>query len=507
MSMEGSAGFWVRVWKEKANDRSWDGLKEAMVIRFETVNERSTIFKRNGAVDEFVQDPNILEDRTKKVADEQLLVESGAGPNGIGRPNDMNGSEASLRPNGLDNRNRTVRNLPYPKFLKRWSLRVKLLAEDEEDDIGDGEEQETKPMEFLVWSVEGLTPPKTMKWTGLIGESRVVVLIDSGASHNFISRKVVEELELPVVVTPSHTVSLGDGHKMVTSGRWEKIQIRLGDATVEEELYVFELAGVDVILGIAWLAKVGKLMINWGEMSMEYMLKGKKVTIKEDPALSHQLEEPKALLKLVEVESWVLVWDWGKVEQEECDEWRGDLTAKQKVELWSVLQTHYLGFRERESLPPLPNIKHVYRKKFKTWKLGLIERKRSMARRYLETGGGRPKNNPTEENYIAHESSNIHEVDTHWTSWLVPMWWLLILLFFVISMDLNNCLKNNFGPQCGCVAKFLGGFSFEPMQENWFSFEAMQENSLLSLTEMGALGWDSAGNGHQGWRLDTCMLY
>ncbi|XP_022640707.1 RHOMBOID-like protein 2 isoform X1 [Vigna radiata var. radiata] len=144
-------------------------------------------------------------------------------------------------------------------------------------------------------------------------------------------------------------------------------------------------------------------------------------------------------------------------------------------------------------------------KKFKTWKLGLIEKKRSMARRYLETGGGRPKNNSTEENYIAHESSNIHEVDTHWTSWLVPMWWLLILLFFVISMDLNNCVKNNFGPQCGCVAKFLGRFSFEPMQENWFSFEAMQENSLLSLTEMGALGWESAGNGHQGWRLDTCM--
>ncbi|XP_014503100.1 RHOMBOID-like protein 2 [Vigna radiata var. radiata] len=118
-----------------------------------------------------------------------------------------------------------------------------------------------------------------------------------------------------------------------------------------------------------------------------------------------------------------------------------------------------------------------------------------MARRYLETGGGRPKNNLTEENYIAHESSNIYEADTHWTSWLVPMWWLLILLFFVISVDLNNCLKNNFGPQCGCVAKFLRGFSFEPMQEN----------SLLSLTEMGALGWDSARNRHQGWRLDTCI--
>ncbi|WVY94523.1 hypothetical protein V8G54_033611 [Vigna mungo] len=86
-----------------------------------------------------------------------------------------------------------------------------------------------------------------------------------------------------------------------------------------------------------------------------------------------------------------------------------------------------------------------------------------MAKRDLETGGGRTKNNKTEENYTAHESSNLYEADTHWTSWLVPM-------FMVANI----------------------------------------ENSLLglsssTLTEMGALWWDNAGNEHQGWRLDTCI--
>ncbi|WVZ01520.1 hypothetical protein V8G54_027589 [Vigna mungo] len=29
--------------------------------------------------------------------------------------------------------------------------------------------------------------------------------------------------------------------------------------------------------------------------------------------------------------------------------------------------------------------------------------------------------------------------------------------------------------------------------------------SSSTLTEMGVLWWDNAGNGHQGWRLDTCI--
>ncbi|WVZ13063.1 hypothetical protein V8G54_017593 [Vigna mungo] len=48
----------------------------------------------------------------------------------------------------------------------------------------------------------------------------------------------------------------------------------------------------------------------------------------------------------------------------------------EKVELWLVLQIHYLGCRERENLPPPCDIKHVYRKKFETlvWDPGLVEK-------------------------------------------------------------------------------------------------------------------------------------
>lgn len=89
-----------------------------------------------------------------------------------------------------------------------------------------------------------------------------------------------------------------------------------------------------------------------------------------------------------------------------------------------------------------------------------------MARRDLEGGGVGTKNNRTEENYSVPESSHVYEAETHWTSWLVPMFVVANIAVFVVTMYINNCPKNNQGLQGGCVAKFLGRFSFQPMQEN-----------------------------------------
>lgn len=76
--MEGSAGYWFKFWKEKARDRSWEGLKEAMVIRFKGRNrggifERMAAIKQMGTVEEYVQAFKVLVGQTKAFSDDQLL--------------------------------------------------------------------------------------------------------------------------------------------------------------------------------------------------------------------------------------------------------------------------------------------------------------------------------------------------------------------------------------------------------------------------------------------------
>ena len=54
----------------------------------------------------------------------------------------------------------------------------------------------------------------TMKIEGKLMNMDVEVLVDSGASHNFISPKVTTALGLKVTPIAARNIKLGDGHKV-----------------------------------------------------------------------------------------------------------------------------------------------------------------------------------------------------------------------------------------------------------------------------------------------------
>ena len=107
----------------------------------------------------------------------------------------------------------------------------------------------------------------------------MLVLIDSGASHNFISTKLVQRLKLTVEGKPAYSVKLGDGFRRSTHGYCENIVIKVENHTVTEKFYVFELGGVDVILGVAWLATLGDMEVNWKALTMSFPYGGQKIQI------------------------------------------------------------------------------------------------------------------------------------------------------------------------------------------------------------------------------------
>ena len=65
--------------------------------------------------------------------------------------------------------------------------------------------------EVSLNSVLGLTSPKTFKMKGSVLGHDVVVMVDPGATHNFISLSTVEKIGIPVVSTKEFGVTLGTG--------------------------------------------------------------------------------------------------------------------------------------------------------------------------------------------------------------------------------------------------------------------------------------------------------
>ncbi|XP_052203044.1 uncharacterized protein LOC127808510 [Diospyros lotus] len=104
-----------------------------------------------------------------------------------------------------------------------------------------GVEAEDLP-EVSLHALVGSTGPHTMRVTEMLKGKVASLLIDNGSTHNFISTKVAHKLQiLTTIIEP------------------------------------FEV--VDIVLGVQWLAQLGKVIFDYKQMAMEFTLGGRQVRL------------------------------------------------------------------------------------------------------------------------------------------------------------------------------------------------------------------------------------
>ena len=145
---------------------------------------------------------------------------------------------------------------------------------NKEDDIDEEIEEpaineQTEP-EISFHTLTGWSTPKTMRITAKIRQHEVVVLIDSGSTHNFISEKVADMLHLSVVPTKPFTVKVANGTPLKCQGRFEHVHVILQGIPFSLTLYSLPLTGLDLVLGVQWLEQLGTVVCNWKKLTMEF---------------------------------------------------------------------------------------------------------------------------------------------------------------------------------------------------------------------------------------------
>ncbi|RVW67435.1 Retrovirus-related Pol polyprotein from transposon 17.6 [Vitis vinifera] len=138
---------------------------------------------------------------------------------------------------------------------------------EEEAEISDNREYE---LEVSIHALTGWASPRTMRVAATIKSQPIMVLIDSGSTHNFLSDKVARTLRLPVVPTKSFTVHVANGERLLCQGRFEKVPIDLQGIPFSLTCYSLPLAGLDMVLGIQWLEMLGSVVCNWQYLTMDF---------------------------------------------------------------------------------------------------------------------------------------------------------------------------------------------------------------------------------------------
>ena len=172
-----------------------------------------------------------------------------------------------------------------------------LLESNDEDQEVHGTDQEL--VELSMNLVVGLTSPKTIKLKGKVCGKEVVVLIDPGATHNFVSYALVKQLEIRLDETGGYGVLLGIGVPIKGKGVCRGVQLLMQGVKTVKDFLPLNLGGSDLILGMQWLETLRIIKFNCKTLTMRFKVGESTVTLQGYPALCKTQVTLKALMRVV----------------------------------------------------------------------------------------------------------------------------------------------------------------------------------------------------------------
>eukprot|EP00253_Pinus_taeda_P033987 PITA_33987 len=135
----------------------------------------------------------------------------------------------------------------------------------------------------------GITTPQTIKIEGQINKKKVIVLIDSRSTHNFIHCKVAKELNCFLYPSTECQVMVANGGMINCSGKCHNIKIFMGEYALTSPMLSIPMGGADVVLGVQWLQSLGTIDFNFQEIFMKFSTKRKEVELR---GIGEKLESP-----------------------------------------------------------------------------------------------------------------------------------------------------------------------------------------------------------------------
>jgi hypothetical protein len=162
---------------------------------------------------------------------------------------------------------------------------MELGQADEEHTHEDGEEETVRKQpgvkKVIIASISGVQRFSTYRIRGVLQGQKVIVLIDGGASHNFIDFALVNKRHLPTAEFEGFLVEVAGGRIMPCNRYIPQMSLTLGRYSLTQDFYVMDLPDTNVILGAQWLNTLGPITTNYKTMEMSFNSEeGNKVTLK-----------------------------------------------------------------------------------------------------------------------------------------------------------------------------------------------------------------------------------
>ena len=122
--------------------------------------------------------------------------------------------------------------------------------------------------EITLYAPLGSPSPDTMRIKGKINGHWVVILIDTGITHNFLDAAIFSKLQLCLDPTVSFEVKVANGATIKTKGVCFGVKVVMQRHMFSVDLNALPLGDCELVLGTQWLRTLGLVQWDFLKMSM-----------------------------------------------------------------------------------------------------------------------------------------------------------------------------------------------------------------------------------------------
>lgn len=160
-----------------------------------------------------------------------------------------------------------------------------------------------------VRAYTGVRSPKyrTLKLPIYLGGLKLVALVDTGSTNNFIDKRVAAHLGWTTLAGTGRNIRVGNVDIVQSGGVIPGVPVVVGSLAANErfdiDFHTLPLGGYDVVLGVEWLGTLGPVLFDFGRQTMAIARSDHRVlwTGLDGPItpVMFVLEDPTDLLRLL----------------------------------------------------------------------------------------------------------------------------------------------------------------------------------------------------------------
>jgi hypothetical protein len=174
----------------------------------------------------------------------------------------------------------------------------------------------------------------------------VIILVDSGSTHNFVDATLAAMLAIVSTSGDAINVRIANGQIISSPRKSQDLTLKMQGHFYKMDSYILPLAGCDIVLGIQWLRVLGPILWDFDHLTMEFQYGSKRCVLQglqQGPHLS--LEDGKAF-------KWLKKGSKGVMFQIMPAELQAGEEIQKSDLLGDILEEYLDVFKEPTELPP-----------------------------------------------------------------------------------------------------------------------------------------------------------